>query len=223
MSELISVIMPVRNGSNYIEEALESIERQGMAVEVIVVDDGSTDDTALIASAHGAKVIRHPVCRGPVIAKNSGIAAATGDYVVFFDHDDIMRDNSLKTLYRELSNDPVAAAVEAQVKDFLSPEIGPMPGIVIRPEPYYGLFTGAILIRRSVFDVIGPFDAGIKAGEMISWFSKMEQNDLSIKKIDFVATDRRIHRTNFGQTSKEVEYKDYARVLRERIKALRRQ
>ena len=223
MSELISVIMPVRNGSNYIAEALESIERQGMAVEVIVVDDGSTDDTALIASAHGAKVIRHPVCQGPVIAKNSGIAAATGDYVVFFDHDDIMRDNSLKTLYRELSNDPVAAAVEAQVKDFLSPEIGPMPGIVIRPEPYYGLFTGAILIRRSVFDVSGPFDASIKAGEMISWFSKMEQNDLSIKKIDFVATDRRIHRTNFGQTSKEVEYKDYARVLRERIKALRRQ
>ena len=223
MNELISVIMPVKNGSNYIAEALESIGRQRMDVEVIVVDDGSTDDTAMIASAHGAKVLRHQDCQGPVVAKNSGLAAATGEYVVFFDHDDIMRDNSLSTLYNALSDAPQAAAVEAKIKDFLSPEIGPMPGIVIRPEPYYGLFTGAILIRRSVFGIIGPFDTSLKAGEMISWFSRMEQNHLEVKKIDFVATDRRIHRTNFGQTSKEVEYKDYARVLRERIKALRGQ
>ena len=210
--------MPVKNGSNYIAEALESIGRQRMDVEVIVVDDGSTDDTAMIASAHGAKVVRHQDCQGPVVAKNSGLAAATGEYVVFFDHDDIMRDNSLSTLYNALSDAPQAAAVEAKIKDFLSPEIGPMPGIVIRPEPYYGLFTGAILIRRACFEKTGLFPENIHDGEIIYWHTRMEQCGLPIRKLDLVSTDRRIHNTNFGKTNKEKEYKDFATILRARLK-----
>ena len=61
MSKLVSVIIPVKNGSNYIREALDSIVSQGMDIEIIVVDDASTDDTARIAGEYGCKVLSHLV------------------------------------------------------------------------------------------------------------------------------------------------------------------
>ena len=214
---LISVIMPVRNGSNYIREALDSLARQGMEMEVIVVDDGSEDDTASIAAGAGCRVLSHPVSLGPVRAKNTGLAAAKGAFILFLDHDDRLRDGALRTLMDAVAADPQAMAVEAKVQDFLSPDAGPMPGTLVRPEPYYGLFTGAILIRREAFDRIGPFPEQLQAGEIIDWFSRMEQHQLKVRKIDAVTADRRIHRTNFGKTHASVEMKDYAAILRARL------
>lgn len=96
MKKLISVIIPVKNGSNYLREALKSLQAQGYpALRIIVVDDGSTDDTAAIASSYGCKVLSHTVCKGQVAAKNTGLAAAEGEYVIFMDHDDVMRPGAL--------------------------------------------------------------------------------------------------------------------------------
>ena len=214
----ISVIIPVRNGSNYLKEALESIAAQGLDTETIVVDDGSVDNTAEIAAVFGARVLRHPESRGQVVAKNTGLAAATGDCVLFLDHDDRIREGALRTMGEALQAHPEAAAVQAKVKDFLSPEIDRMDGTVIRPDAYYGLFTGAILIRREAFAKTGPFPENIHDGEIIYWHTRMEQCGLAILKLDLVSTDRRIHNTNFGKTNKEKEYKDFATILRARLK-----
>ncbi len=219
----ISVIIPVKNGSNYLREAIDSLlSQESVSLQIIVVDDGSTDDTVAIASSYGCEVISHPVCKGQVAAKNTGLKAANGEYVMFMDHDDVMRPGTMRKLLDELEADPSASAVEAMVKDFQSPEIASMPGTVIKQEPFFGLFTGAILIRKSVFDTIGPFSETRKTGEIIEWTSKMETAGFKIKKIDMVATDRRIHNTNFGKTSRGVEFKDYASVLRERLKMIKR-
>lgn len=222
MSKSVSVIIPVKNGSNYLREAIQSLANQDVPVEIIVVNDGSTDDTAKIAASLGCKVLYHPESKGQVAAKNTGIKEASGDFVLFLDHDDVMREGALKAMYDEIESDPEVSAVQAMVKDFLSPEIGSMPGTVIRPEPYYGLFTGAILIRRSVFDTIGPFSESIHTGEIIEWSTKMDANGFRIKKIDLVSTDRRIHHTNFGKTDGKVEMKNYASVLRERLKMMKK-
>ena len=222
MGKRVSVIIPVKNGSNYLREAIESLNRQDVPMEIIVVDDGSDDDTAAIASSYGCVVISHPVCKGQVAAKNTGLAAAKGEYVVFMDHDDVMRQGALKTMCSTIEDNPEISAVQAMVKDFISPEIGQMPGTIVRPEPYYGLFTGAILIRRSVFDVIGPFSESRKTGEIIEWSTKMDANGFIIKKLDMVSTDRRIHGSNFGKTNRETEFKDYASILRERLKMIRK-
>ncbi|MBQ7222247.1 MAG: glycosyltransferase family 2 protein [Bacteroidales bacterium] len=217
MNELISIIIPVKNGHKYIREAVAGIRKQNMDVEIIVVDDGSDDDTANIAGELGCKVVRHEVNKGPVVAKNSGLKAATGSFVMFHDHDDIMRDGALQTLYN--SFDENTDAVEAKVVDFYSPELteAERRQSVIKTEPFYGLFTGAILIRKSAFDKIGLFPENMRAGEMLDWEHKMKQNGLTIKKIDLVSTDRRIHTTNFGKTDQQTEYKDYAAVLRARL------
>ena len=220
---LISVIIPVRNGANYMCEAIASVQRQGVPVEVIVVDDGSTDETAAIAREAGCLLLQHPVSRGQVAGKNTGIAAAHGDYILFLDHDDRMRDGALATMLQALQEDPSIVAVQAMVQDFRSPEIPDLPGIVVRPEPFYGLFTGAVLIRREVFDRIGPFSENVHTGEIIEWFSRLDAQGMKVRKLDLVSTDRRIHQTNFGRTDRAEEMKNYAAILRERLKALRKQ
>ena len=223
MKKGISVIIPVKNGSNYLSEALESLQAQEYPdLQIIVVDDGSTDDTASIASSCGCEVLSHPVCKGQVAAKNTGLAAAKGEFVMFMDHDDVMRPGVLKVMVESIEADPEVSAVQAMVKDFISPEIGSMPGTVVRPEPYYGLFTGAILIRHKDFDTIGPFSESRNTGEIIEFTSKMEANGFIIKKLNFVSTDRRIHNSNFGKTNKGTEFKDYASILRERLKMMRK-
>ncbi|MBO4231301.1 MAG: glycosyltransferase family 2 protein [Bacteroidales bacterium] len=219
---MISVIIPVKNGSNYLQEAIESVQRQGVSVEIIVVDDGSDDNTAEIASELGCKVVSHPVSKGQVAAKNTGLRVATGEYVLFLDHDDVIREGALATMHEMIETDPDASAVQSMVKDFLSPEIGSMPGTTIRPEPYYGLFTGAILIRKSVFDTIGFFSEDRRTGEIIEWQSRMDKEGFLVKKTGIVSTDRRIHNTNFGKTNKGEEYKDYASVLRKRLQMMRK-
>lgn len=222
-NSLISVIIPVKNGTNYLGEAIASLRRQDMNLEIIVVDDGSADETAELARKAGCVVLQHPVSRGQVAGKNTGIVAAKGDYILFLDHDDRVRDGALRTMYEALAADPSVVAVQAMVQDFRSPEIPELPGIVVRPEPFYGLFTGAVLIRREVFDRIGPFSENVHTGEIIEWFSRLEAQGMQVCKLDLVSTDRRIHQTNFGRTDRAEEMKNYAAVLRERLKALRNQ
>ena len=219
MNKTITVILPVKNGTNYLQEALDSLRSQNLDLEIIVVDDGSSDHTASLAEKNGCRVIRHAVSRGQVAGKNTGIAAATGEYILFMDHDDRMRPGALKVLYDTLETDPDTAAVMARVQDFLSPDAGPMPGTLVRAEPYHGLFTGAVLIRRRALEAIGPFSETLHTGEIIEWQTRMERHGFPIRKIDLVACDRRIHRTNFGRTDGKVEFTDYAAVLRQRLKA----
>ena len=222
-NDLISVIIPVKNGSrgNYLNQAIEGIQKQGMNTEIIVVDDGSEDNTAEIAKQYGCKVVRHESSKGPVISKNDGIKIAKGKYIMFHDHDDILRDGSLKKLYDELTSDDNISAVEAKVQDWYSPELSDddKKSIQKKPEAYWGLFTGAILMKKAIFDVIGLFNESIKAGEIIEWQSKTHSAGLTVKKLDFVSTNRRLHSSNFGRTNKKTEFKDYAALLRARLAA----
>ena len=89
---------------------------------------------------------------------------------------------------------------------------------LIKQEPYWGLFTGAILIKKEVFDSVGYFSEATQTGEIIEWQSKMDSNNFKVKKIDFVSTLRRIHSTNFGKTNQKTEFKNYATILRAKLK-----
>ena len=220
MQDLISVIMPVKNGEKYIKEAIDNIKKQNMNVEIIVIDDGSNDSTSEIAKEYGCKVIKNDISKGQVAAKNMGIKSANGKYIMFHDHDDIMRDNALNILYEELSQNPEIYAVEAKVKDFYTPEMSEEEKNTapVKQEPYWGLFTGAILMRKSIFDIIGEFNENINTGEIIDWQMRMDRNNFKIKKLDIISTDRRIHYSNFGRIHREKEFKDYASILRAKLR-----
>lgn len=217
---LISIIIPVRNGANYLAEALGGIRAQNVNVEIIVVDDASTDNSAQIAENFGCLVVKHATSKGPTVAKNTALKIAKGKYVMFHDHDDVMNQNALAQMLQEIEADEKISAVMAQLKDFFSPElpVEEMKRIVIKLEPYFGLFSGAILMKKEIFDVIGMFDETIKAGEILEWTSKMTAQNLQIKRLNFPAVNRRIHNSNFGRTNKEKEYQDYAAILRAKLK-----
>ena len=113
MNDLISVIIPVRNGEKYLQEAINGIKKQNMNVEIIVVDDYSKDNTLKIAKNSDCRIIEHNVQKGPVVAKNTGIKEAQGKYILFHDCDDIMTDNALCKMYKELSEDEINTIVES--------------------------------------------------------------------------------------------------------------
>ena len=218
MNKLISVIIPVKNGEKYLTEAIRGLQSQNMNLEIIVVDDGSVDKTAQIATDMGCVVLKHEVSKGQIAGKNTGLKNAHGEYVMFHDGDDVMYDGVLSQLYEALDQDESAAAVMGKVKDFLSPDCPNANSQDVKPEPYYGLFTGAVLMRRKVFDEIGLFNEVGFTGEIIDWKNKMDAHQLPIKKVDIVTTKRRIHDTNFGKTNRSTEFVDYAKILRAKLK-----
>lgn len=214
LNSLISVIMPVKNGMNYLKEALNGIKKQNMNLEVVLIDDCSDDNTAEFAESMGCRVIRHEKTKGQIAGKNTGLKEAKGEYIIFHDHDDILTPNALKTMYAEFEKDKALEVVITKIKDFLSPDSEPQP---IKPEAYYGALGGSMLIKKSVFDKIGYFDENLTAGEVISLTSKFEEYNIKTKKIDFVSSNRRIHNTNYGKTNKKQEFKDYASILRAKL------
>ncbi len=220
MNKLISIIIPAKNAGKYLEETILAIKNQNMDVEIIVVNDGSEDNTAEIATDNECLVINHENSMGPVIAKNSALKVAKGNYIMFHDADDVMNDNVLSQMYQELENNPEISAVMAKVQDFYSPDLpeDERQKTIIKKVPYYGLFTGAVLIRKEVFDIIGHFDESVTAGEIIDWQTRMNKYNLKIKKLDFVSTNRRIHSSNFGKTQQKKEFKDYASLLRAKLR-----
>ncbi len=95
----ISVIIPCYNYGRFLPDAVNSVlgqKKDGLAVEIIVVDDGSTDDTAAVAQRLGSAIrYIHQENQGLSAARNTGIRAAKGDYLVFLDADDLLTDRTL--------------------------------------------------------------------------------------------------------------------------------
>jgi glycosyltransferase involved in cell wall biosynthesis len=105
--ELVSVIVPVYNGAQYLEAAITSIFAQDYrSIEVIVVDDGSIDDSAQVAKSF--KDIRYMFQQnsGPAAARNSGINSANGDFIAFLDSDDLWMPDKLSLQTNYLHNHP---------------------------------------------------------------------------------------------------------------------
>ena len=114
-----SVVMPVYNRENLIEEAIESILSQTMTpCELIVVDDGSTDSTAeLVQRQRGVKLLQQPN-KGCAAARNRGISIATGDFIVFFDSDDLMYPDALSRLQKVVLENPTSKIFALSRVDF---------------------------------------------------------------------------------------------------------
>lgn len=104
-NHLISIIVPVYNAETYLEAALESVQKQSYTnIEVILVDDGSTDSSAAICESFCVKDDRfrviHQKNSGPSAARNRGVDESKGDYITFFDNDDLLHKDFVKNLYQ---------------------------------------------------------------------------------------------------------------------------
>ncbi len=164
----VSVIVPAYNSSRELRECLSALSRSvPPPLEIIVVDDASTDDTSSVATEHGAIVLRLARNAGPAAARNAGGRAAQGDIVLFVDSDVVVAPEAIRRVVKAFEDDPAPAAV------FGSYDRRPRaPGLVSQyrnllhhythqiGNPEAGTFwSGCGAIRRSVFVGVGGFDA----------------------------------------------------------------
>jgi len=171
---LISVIIPVYNGAAFIAQAVDSALAQDFSdVEVIVVDDGSTDGTGLILSKYGEKIrVLRQDNRGAAVARNAGAAIAHGEYLAFLDADDWWREDMLTLTYCALEANETAVLAFSGFRELLLGEIElderryeKAPSLEEILAHFLFITPSAVLMRSSAFERIGGFCDGLRAYE----------------------------------------------------------
>ncbi len=220
MIKTLTVIIPAHQAERYIAQAVESVRRQKWDgdMEILVVDDGSTDQTLAVAQTLDVQVF-HKVQGGAASARNMGLHAASGEWILLLDADDVLTENALEAMYEMLAQNEVDA-VFAMAEDFISPELTDEQKSELkpRPAPYSGVLPGCSLIRRRVFDQIGFFDDTMKSGETVAWLLKLRDARIKTMQIPTITLKRRLHMTNTGRLHQKREMADYAALLRKRMK-----
>ncbi|WMJ84719.1 glycosyltransferase family 2 protein [Oscillospiraceae bacterium LTW-04] len=218
----VSVIIPAHNAEKFLAKVIESVQHQqrDFPLEIIVVDDGSTDGTADKAQSLGVTLIQQ-VKQGAAAARNHGITHSSYGYLFFLDADDLLCPDSLQRLWKALHQTPNLVAVFSRAQDFV--ELG-IPNAQrylagARKEPYSGCLPGCALIRKEAFRRVGLFDATLKSGETIAWQLKLKDSGLPVASVEDVTLSRRIHGSNTGISFANQEKHDYANILRARLKA----
>ena len=154
---LVSVVVAAYNCERYVGAAIESALAQTHArVEVIVVDDGSTDATPEVVARYPVQCIRQPN-GGQGAAKNSGVAAARGDLIAFLDGDDLWFPSKLSRQVELLEDRPEAHGALARLELLLEPGV-PHPPWLTRTREYPWFPPSSWLVRRAALEAAGPFD-----------------------------------------------------------------
>ena len=174
----VSVVMPAYNYARYIRESIDSVLAQTHApLEVIVVDDGSTDDTPAVLASYGdrIRVIRQQNA-GVAAARNAGLAVARGEYMAFIDSDDIWLPRKLELQLARFEADPTLGLVHCGIEIF--DDAGRTLEVVTRGEEGWlaegmlrmdeGVLTGpgsGILVPRRVAEEVGGYDVRLAPSE----------------------------------------------------------
>jgi glycosyltransferase involved in cell wall biosynthesis len=214
---LVSVVMPAYNAERYIGEAIESVLAQTYRpLELIVVDDGSTDGTRAAVERHsgvGRSLAQPNAGIGP--ARNAGVAVAKGELLAFLDADDLWPPDKLERQVAALRAEPRLDMVFGHAQQFPTPEraeeIERTVSYVREPAPAY--LAGAMLIRRAAFERAGPFPSHLELGEFVEWYLRAIDLGLTSAMHERVVLRRRLHDANQGvrmRGSKD----DYVRIVR---------
>jgi len=204
MDALVSVIIPAHNSERHIVAALDSIlAQQHRPLEILVIDDGSTDGTARIVRGYAPEVrlIQQPQ-RGHPAARNTGVRAAAGEFLAFLDHDDVWSPDKLDLQMASFRRDPAVDVVFGHIQNFLSPEMTPADRarIAVPMRPLPGLLQGAMLARRASFHRVGLFPEQRGLGDFVDWYGRAMILGLNVKMLSQTVLHRRIHANNYHRT-----------------------
>jgi glycosyltransferase involved in cell wall biosynthesis len=182
----VSVVIPTRNRARYLEVSLRSLMRQSLDApyEVIVVDDGSTDETERVASASGARIVRHTEPLGPNAARNAGVRAASAELIALVDDDVEAPEGWLAAIVEGARRHPEAEAFGGPIVARFE---GPTPRSCGREDPPITtldlgtadrdvefVWGANMALRRSAIERIGEFDAGLPHfGEEEEWLTRL--------------------------------------------------
>jgi len=204
-----TVIIPVKNGSNFLAEAVESVLAQlTPADEVIVVWDDSDDDT--VSLLQGFKDPRVRSIKGPGLGvsggRNTGLAAASGEFIAFLDHDDLWPATRHMKMMHALKQDSQVDAVFGRMRIRLDPGATPWQWILDfdgRHVPGPNLGTG--LFRNRILQRIDGFDESLRFGEDVDYFLRLEEMGMKIALCEVDGLIYRRHATNCTNNQRAVQ------------------
>ena len=192
----ISVIVPAFNAAATVAESLLSVRAQTLAPEeVILVDDGSSDDTVdrALDACPGLIVVRQTHA-GAAAATNAGFRAARAPFVALLDADDLWPSDKLETQAARLAADPALDGVGGHVRSFLCPSLSTAEAARFRlpgaPQP--SLLGGALMVRRAAHARVGDYDETLPVGFAIDWIHRARLAGLRLVVLDDVVLLRRI-------------------------------
>lgn len=218
---LISCIVPVHNGEAFLADALHSIVTQSdVRLEVIVVDDGSTDDSARIATDFPAVRLFRQAQAGVAAARNAGLSMATGDFIAFLDADDVWLPGKLTAQYRALRENPQADYCLTLVRHISMAGMAASP---LEEAPRLGRLMQCLMARRSVFQTVGPFDSGTQTRADQDWFLRAEERGLTSMVVNEVYTLRRLHGDNHSLRQADHVMDDFLTIAKRNLDRKRRQ
>jgi len=213
----VSVIVPLYNAARFIAEALASIRSQTVpAGEIIVVDDGSTDEgPGIVAAAADVRLVRKPHS-GIGDTVNTGVAIARGDLIAFLDDDDRWLPEKTALQIAALDRDEGLAMVFGHGRRFL--DTGAEERVVdVRP----AVSRCSGLFRREALATVGKFGTG-EAHEFMSWMLAAGEAGLRYGILPEIVYERRIHDANYGVMHKDDQRQAYFTTLKAALDRRRR-
>lgn len=216
---LVTVVVPAHDAQAYLDEALDALAAQDHpSVEVIVVDDGSSDATAEIAGRRPGVRVVSQANAGPSAARNAGMEVSSGEFITFCDADDRFRPDKVSKQVAYLRSHPDTGCVLVRHETFF--EAGtPRPAWLTDEE---GVQPQSAMVRRSVWEQVGGFNPDYRLTEGLEWLSRMRDAGIGIGVLDDVCVDRRIHSSNMSYERAGLQH-HMLRSLRERIERSRSQ
>jgi glycosyltransferase involved in cell wall biosynthesis/SAM-dependent methyltransferase len=198
----VSVVIPCFNQAGFLAEAIESALGQTPApLDVILVDDGSTDNTSEVAARYSGVRVTRTAHLGLPAARNTGLAEARGDCIVFLDADDRLAPRALEIGLSYLSSRPDCAYVSGHHRliDIEGAVLQEWPRPSIARDRYALLLQGnyismgaAVLYRRDALDLAGGFDPALRASEDYDLYLRLARR-LAVCDHDEVVAEYRRH------------------------------
>ncbi len=203
---LVSVVIAVRNGEQFLGAAIESALAQTWPrCELIVVDGDSSDRSRDIARSYAQVRLLLQRSRGFAGAWNEGIRAAQGSLIAILDSDDLWDPRKIELQVRALADRPECGYAVARTRFIRMPGAPLPPGFdrVDLKAAHSAPYPSAVLVRREMLDVIGPFDEHLRIASDIEWFRKAR--DIGIEPVNMpeVLLHRRIHEGNLSSLPPE--------------------
>ena len=174
----VSAIIPVYNGGAFLEEAVESIRQQDYEpLEIIIVDDGSTDNTKEVAASFGNEVryVYHHNSGLPA-TRNRGLSMTRGNIIAFLDVDDLWSKDKLKIQIPLLKESPSTEIVLGYTQILMLKNTTDGKKIFEGwSDPVLAMSVWSAVFRRSVFDKVGLFDETQRYSDDWDWFMRARE------------------------------------------------
>ncbi|MEX1112151.1 MAG: glycosyltransferase [Candidatus Andersenbacteria bacterium] len=196
---LVSVIIPVFNGRDYISECLQSVVDQSYPnVEIIAIEDGSDRDSQDIVRRFPSVTYIRQRNTGNATVRNRGILMSKGAYISFLDCDDMFDRAKTDTQVRYLQEHSDCQVVAGLTREFL--DSGAVMPQWVRPtalqEDHKGASPGVLMVKRELFDTVGLFDPDFTTTSDTEWIVRAHRSGVSLPFVPSVVLHKRIHANN---------------------------